>query len=209
MRELRAVLLASASPRRRELLASLGLRVLVMPSDIDEGEQPGIAPRALAEHYARAKADAVLARIGKNVMIAADTVVDVDGEPFGKPSDPVHARAMLRSLSGREHLVHTAFEVVDGSTGGRLAQCSTSRVRFAPLGADEIDAYVATGESLDKAGGYGIQGRGAALVESIDGDYYTVMGFPLGLFVRALPQLGLRLPHDAAAVAAERGGASP
>jgi septum formation protein len=205
MRELRAVLLASASPRRRELLASVGLRVLVMPSEVDEREVPGLAPREIAEHYARAKADAVLTRIGKNVMIAADTVVDVDGQPFGKPVDPAHARAMLRVLSGREHLVHTAIEVVDGATGGRLARCSTTRVNFAPLGADEIDAYVATGESLDKAGAYGIQGRGAALVDSIEGDYHTVMGFPLGLFVRSLPSLGLRLSHDAEAVAAERG----
>jgi nucleoside triphosphate pyrophosphatase len=209
MRELRAVLLASASPRRRELLASVGLRVLVMPSEVDEVDPPDVAPRAIAEHYAKAKADAVLARIGKNVMIAADTVVDLDGQPFGKPADPAHARAMLRALSGREHLVHTAFEVVDGTTGDRLARCSTTRVRFAPLGSDEIDAYVATGEPLDKAGAYGVQGRGAALVDSIDGDYHTVMGFPLGLFVRSLSRLGLRLHHDAEAVAAQRGAALP
>jgi septum formation protein len=207
VRELRAVILASASPRRHELLSSLGLRVLVMPSEVHEGDRPGMHPVELAKHHARAKADATLGRIGKNVMIAADTVVDVDGEPFGKPADPAHARAMLRALSGRDHLVHSAFEVVDGAVGARLARCSTTRVLFAPLSADEIDAYVATGEPLDKAGAYGIQGRGAALVDSIEGDYHTVMGFPLGLFVRCLPELGLRLPHDAQAVAAERGAA--
>jgi septum formation protein len=176
-----------------------------MPTAVDEGDRPGLTPRELATYHAGAKAAAALARIGKNVMIAADTVVDVDGQPFGKPADPAHARAMLGVLSGREHLVHSAFEVVDGATGGRVARGSTTRVRFANLSHDEIDAYVATGEPLDKAGAYGIQGRGAALVESIDGDYYTVMGFPLGLFVRSLPELRLFLPHDAAAVAAERG----
>jgi septum formation protein len=207
VRELRGVILASASPRRRELLAALGLRVLVMPTSVDESAAPGIAPAELAELHARTKADAALARIGKNVMIAADTVVDLDGKAFGKPSDPLHARSMLSALSGREHLVHTAFVVVDGATGERLERRSSTRVRFVPLGSDEIDAYVATGEPLDKAGAYGIQGRGAALIESIDGDFYTVMGFPLGLFVRSLPLVGLRLAHDAAEVAGERGGA--
>jgi MAF protein len=205
VRELRAVLLASASPRRRELLASLGLRVLVMPTDVDETPPPGVRPNDLALLHARSKAEAALGRIHQNVMIAADTVVDLDGSAFGKPSDPLQARAMLRALSGREHVVHTAFCVADGATGRSLERSSSTRVRFAALGDDEIDAYVATGEPLDKAGAYGIQGRGAALVESIEGDFYTVMGFPLGLFVRSLPELGLRLAHDAAEVAVERG----
>jgi septum formation protein len=205
MRELRAVLLGSASPRRRELLGSLGLRVLVMPSDVDEGELPGTEPRAIAEHYARAKADALLERVGRSVLVTADTVVDVDGIALGKPADPVQARSMLRLLSGREHFVHTAFEVVDGRGGARFRATSTTRVRFMALRDDEIDAYVASGDPMDKAGAYGIQGRGAALVERIDGDFYTVMGFPLGAFVRSLAPLGLCLPRDAEAVAAERG----
>ena len=207
MRELRAVLLASASPRRRELLGSLGLRVLVMPSDIEEPHEPGVAPRALAEMHAAAKARAVLARVGRNVMVAADTIVELDGVAFGKPSGPAEAAAMLRRLSGREHLVHTAFVVVDGASGSRVAETSTTRVRFVALAEDEIEAYVASGDPLDKAGAYGIQGRGSVLVEGIEGDFYTVMGFPLGPFVRALPRLGLRLARDAEAVAAERGRA--
>jgi nucleoside triphosphate pyrophosphatase len=205
VRELRGVILASASPRRRELLASLGLRVLVMPTDVAEPLQPGVAPKELAMLHAKTKADAALARIHQSVMIAADTIVDVDGRAFGKPSDPLHARAMLRELSGREHVVHTAFCVADGATGRRLDRCASTRVRFATLSDDEIDAYVASGEPLDKAGAYGIQGRGAALVESIDGDFYTVMGFPLGMFVRSLAELDLRLAHDAEEVARERG----
>ncbi len=204
MRELRAVLLASASPRRLELLTTLGLRVLVMPVAVEEGPRPGVGPRDLAKLHAATKADAALARTGNNVMIAADTVVDVDGKALGKPRDPAQAREMLRTLSGRDHVVHTAFVVVDGASGRRLERCSSSRVRFVTLGSDEIDAYVATGEPLDKAGAYGIQGRGAALVESIDGDFYTVMGFPLGEFVRSLRELDLGLPHAAQDVVRER-----
>ena len=208
MRELRAVILASASPRRHELLSSLGLRVLVMPTEVDETPPPGVAPRDLAIAHARAKADAALARIHRSVMVAADTVVDVDGTPFNKPADPQEARAMLRALSGRWHVVHTAFAVADGATGLRLEKCSSTRVRFVDLDADTIDAYVATGEPMDKAGGYGIQGRGAALADAIDGDFYTVMGLPLGVFVRSLPALGLRLAHDADEVAREREAAT-
>ena len=189
------------------MLASLGLRVLVLPSGVDERSPRAVAPRDVAQLHARAKAAVVLPRIGRNVMVSADTVVDVDGRPLGKPSGPPEAAEMLHLLSGREHLVHTAFVVVDGTTGARLDEISTTRVKFAALSDDLIDAYVASGEPLDKAGAYGIQGRGAELVETIAGDFYTVMGFPLGAFVRALPKLGLRLARDAEAVAAERGTA--
>jgi septum formation protein len=208
MRELRAVLLGSASPRRRELLGALGLRVLVMPSDVDEGDRPATTPRELAAFHARAKSTALLGRVGRSVLVTADTVVDVDGRALGKPADPAEARVMLRTLAGRDHLVHTAMEVIDGETDGRVSLVSTTRVWFAPLDDDVIDAYVASGDAFDKAGSYGIQGRGAALVDRIDGDFYTVMGLPLGAFVRALPQLGRYLPHDAAAVAAEREAAA-
>ena len=206
MRELRTIVLASASPRRRELLGSLGLRVLVMPSEIEEGDVPGLTPRELAQHHARAKADASIARAGRSVFVSADTVVDRDGAALGKPRSAAEAMTMLRSLAGRDHLVHTAFTVFDGESGRRIEQCSTTRVRFWPLDEDRLQAYIATGDPFDKAGAYGIQGRGAALVESIDGDFYTVMGFPLGSFVRALSELGYALAHDAAAVAAERAG---
>jgi septum formation protein len=190
VRELREVLLASASPRRLELLASLGLRVLVVPSDVAEGDRPGYAPRELAGLHAAAKADAAASRDGSHVIVAADTVVDVDGIALGKPRDPGEATAMLRLLSGREHLVHTAYALVDASTGRRLFGTETTRVRFHPLEPAEIDAYVASGDPFDKAGGYGIQGRGAVLVAGIQGDFYTVMGLPLGALVRRLPELG-------------------
>jgi septum formation protein len=193
MRELHTVVLASVSPRRRELLSSLGLRVLVVPSDVEEGDRPGYGPLELARLHAAAKAEAVARRKPGELTVAADTVVDLDGFALGKPADAAEAAAMLERLSGRRHAVHTALCAIDGSTGRRLERVLTTQVWFATLSAAEIEAYVATGEPLDKAGGYGIQGRGAALVERIEGDFYTVMGFPLGEFVRSLPELGYHL----------------
>jgi septum formation protein len=134
------------------------------------------------------------------VIVAADTVVDLDGTALGKPESAREAAWMLHSLSGREHVVHTAYTVIDGASGARIDGAGSTRVRFATLADDDIATYVATGDPFDKAGSYGIQGRGAALVERIDGDFYTVMGFPLGDFIRRLPELGYRLPirHPAA-----------
>src|SRR5271170_5249907 len=194
MRELHAIVLASASPRRYELLTALGLDVRVVPSSVEEGDRPGYDPRQLAALHASAKADAVAAREPAAVIVAADTVVELDGRSLGKPRDAAEATAMLRALAGRDHVVHTAYVVVDSAAKRRLAAGRTTCVTFAPLAAEAIDAYVATGDPLDKAGAYGIQGRGAALVERIDGDFHTVMGFPLGDFVRRLPELDYRLP---------------
>jgi septum formation protein len=195
MRELHEVLLASVSPRRRELLSSLGLRVLVVPSDVDEGDRPGYGPLELARLHAGAKADAVARREPGHVIVAADTVVELDGSSLGKPRDRAEATAMLAALAGREHVVHTAFTVIDGPGRNRRDGVSSTLVRFNALTPDQIATYVAGGESLDKAGAYGIQGRGAALVERIDGDFYTVMGLPLGRVVAAFGELGYCLPH--------------
>jgi septum formation protein len=194
MRTLLSIVLASASPRRFELLCSLGLDVRVLPSDVNEGDRPGFEPRELAAFYAEAKADAVAARGEAGLIVAADTVVDLAGKALGKPSDAREAAAMLRALSGREHLVHTAYALRERAHAIALGRTSTTRVFFAALDDETIARYVATGDSLDKAGAYGIQGRGAELVERIDGDFYTVMGFPLGDFVRRLPMLGYALP---------------
>jgi len=185
------IVLASASPRRLELLRSLGLEVRVQVSDYDEPAVPGATPIEVARRHAREK----LARtpVPGEAVVAADTVVDVDGDALGKPRDPTDAAAMLRRLSGRTHQVHTAFAL---SLPQRevYEEVSTTLVAFYPLEEDEIAEYVRSGEPLDKAGSYGIQGRASALVASIDGDYYTVMGFPLGRFVRALRRSGFTLP---------------
>ena len=190
--------LASASPRRRELLASLGITVSVVPSDYLEEPLAGITPTELAMIHARGKATgARLDRSSESVVIGADTVVALDGDALGKPRDAGESRAMIARLSGREHFVHTAFSLRDATSERSFDGISTTRVRFYRLDDAEIDRYVATGDGLDKAGAYGIQGRGATLVERIDGDFYTVMGFPLGAFVRALPALGWHLGASA------------
>lgn len=188
---LEAVALASASPRRRELLASLGLHVTVIPSAYDEQPLPGLDPAETALRHARGKASG--ATPSALLVVAADTVVDVDGEALGKPADPAEARAMLRRLSGRWHVVHTAFALRDDRTGAAFEQTVSTRVRFADLDEVTVDAYAASGDGMDKAGAYGIQGFAATLVERIDGDYFTVVGFPLAAFAAALPQLGYRL----------------
>ena len=194
MRELHSIVLASASPRRYELLTSLGLDVRVLPSDVEEGDRPGYAPRELAALYAAAKADAVAIREPRAFVVGADTVVDLDGAALGKPVDASDAERMLTALSGRGHIVHTAYVAIDGA-GARFAQTVSTEVWFASLSADVIRRYVATRDSFDKAGAYGIQGRGASLVERIDGDFYTVMGFPLGDFVRRVGEAGYALPE--------------
>lgn len=200
MRELVSVVLASASPRRLALLEALGLDVAVVPSGVVEGERAGLTALPLAAFHAAAKANAVSAGDPGATVVAADTVVDRDGAILGKPADAQAARAMLRSLAGREHIVHTAYAL--RAPEGKLDGNASTRVRFARFDDATIEAYVASGEPFDKAGAYGVQGRGAALVERIDGDFYTVMGFPLGDFIRRLPELGLRLPLQRAAVLA-------
>lgn len=165
-------------------------------SGYDEAPVP-LPPAELASFHAAAKLRAAMKRQDSlaDPTIAADTVVDLDGTALGKPRDSAEASAMLTSLSGREHLVHTAFALaIPGSSAPPTEERSTTRVRFYPLRREEIEAYVASGEPFDKAGAYGIQGRAAALVEGIEGDFYTVMGLPLARVVRALRRLGFALP---------------
>lgn len=194
--ELTKIVLASASPRRLELLRSLDLDVIVVPSTYDEPEHPHLSPRELAIVHARHKCQDVRANIQlqNGPVVAADTVVDVDGIAYNKPRDAEDARAMLRDLSGRTHVVHTAFALAVAGRHELIEHCQSTFVTFYPLGESEIDAYVQSGEPMDKAGAYGIQGYGATLVERVEGDFYTVMGFPLARFVRTLRGLGFRLP---------------
>ena len=202
MRVLTELVLASQSPRRSELLRALGFDVRIVPSDVEEGPRPGLSPLDLARVHAAAKARAVADREPRALVVAADTVVDLDGEALGKPVGAADARSTLRALSGRDHRVHTAYVAHDGSTGRSLFSDVTTTVGFAVLDDATIDRYVASGDPFDKAGSYGIQGPGAALVERIDGDFYTVMGFPLGDFIRRLPDLGYRLPDASLSVVA-------
>jgi septum formation protein len=183
------VILASASPRRRELLTLVGIPHEVRPADIDETVLPGEAPIPHAERLARAKAHALAERQPGAVVIAADTIVVLDDEILGKPRDGAHAAAMLRRLSGREHTVHTAIAVARGEQTESAVE--SVQVWFRALGDDEIEAYIATGEPMDKAGAYGIQGYGATIVERVDGDYFSVMGLGLRRLVELLARVGV------------------
>jgi septum formation protein len=179
------LVLASASPRRRELLASLVAGFRVVPSELDEALAPG-APHDAVRRLALDKARAVAARLPAGVVLGADTIVVVDGTVLGKPADAADARRMLRRLRGREHQVITGIAVVDARTGRFETAAVVSRVRMADYDDAEIDAYVATGEPLDKAGAYAIQGRGGALVAGHEGSFSNVVGLPLEETARLL-----------------------
>ncbi len=191
------LVLASASPRRRELLRSLGLAPLVRPVDVDETPLPGETAEQCVLRLARAKA-AARAEPGE-LVLAADTLVTLDGELLGKPANADEARAMLARLAGREHLVATGVALRDGTDGRTAAGIARTRVRMAALDAGQIAGYVATGEPLDKAGAYAIQGLGAWWVEAIDGNYSNVVGLPLPLVRRLAAELGVDLSAPAAA----------
>lgn len=172
------LLLASASPRRRELLTRIGVAFDVLAGEVDESPLPGEAPEPLVRRLARAKAAAVAERCAGAVVLAADTIVTYGGEIYGKPGDAADACRMLRSLSGRAHRVLTGFCVV-GPQGEVDEVVVASEVEFRQLAEAEIDAYVATGEPLDKAGAYAIQGGASVFVASVRGSYSNIVGLPL------------------------------
>lgn len=183
------VVLASSSPRRRELLTMIGITHQVIPADLDESYLPGETPLVHAERLARSKAEAVLRGAPDAIVIGADTIVVIDDEILGKPRDEAHAAAMLRQLSGRTHEVLTAVAVARG----RRVESSVEvvPVTFRVLRDDEIDAYIATREPMDKAGAYGIQGYGSTIVRRIDGDFFAVMGLSLVRLVTLLARHGV------------------
>lgn len=184
------VILASASPRRRELLDLIGIAHEVRPANVVEVPAAGEAPDRYAERLAADKAAVIASAEPDALVIAADTVVVVDGVLLEKPADPADAARMLRALSGRSHFVHTALHVRAGDRSA--AGVETTAVTMRALDEQGIADYVATGEPLDKAGAYGIQGYGATLVSRIEGDYFTVMGLGLTRLVALVEALGYR-----------------
>ena len=184
------IVLASQSPRRRDLLTLIGIPHQVRPADVDETPLPDEDPLEHAERLARAKAHRLAGEQPGAIVVAADTIVVVDGRILGKPADDAEARAMLRSLSGRDHTVHTAVAVARDEV--TYSAVESVQVTFRALDDREIADYVATGESRDKAGAYGIQGLGATIVERIDGDYFAVMGLPLVRTIELLGRMGVR-----------------
>jgi septum formation protein len=184
------VVLASASPRRHQLLNLIGIAHEVRPANIDEAMRVRETPRRHAERLAREKASAIAKRDPDLITIGADTIVVVNRKVLGKPRDGDDAARMLALLSGRDHVVTTAVAV---SRGKKLRSAVEEvRVRFRRLRDDEIVAYIATGEPMDKAGAYGIQGYGATIVERIEGDYFAVMGLPIVRLVGLLRDVGVR-----------------
>lgn len=182
------LILASASPRRREILTTLGIPHRVLVSDADETLPAGIAPADAVERLAARKAAAVAPLCAPDdIILAADTVVAVDGDILGKPRDEADAAAMLRRLSGRAHVVYTGVALRRG--GRELIAHEATAVHFAPLTDDDIAAYLATGEPMDKAGAYAIQGRAARFIEGIEGDYFNVVGLPARRVVLMLGEI--------------------
>jgi septum formation protein len=194
------LVLASASPRRQELLRNAGIPFVAQSTSIPEVPQPGEAPRAFAERMAREKALAVFRRRPNDFVLGADTIVVVDGEILGKPRDTADAVRMLRVLSGRAHQVVTGVCLVSPrlrtedrqpEAGFEDIRSETTLVTVDPLGDDDIHAYVSTGEPMDKAGAYAIQGRASRWVSRIEGDYFNVVGLPVSLVYKMLKENGL------------------
>jgi septum formation protein len=190
------LILASASPRRRELLSRLGLPFEVRPSGIDEVLTSAVDAPALATALARAKARDIADQVraagdGPVLILGADTLVVLDGRPLGKPGSRDEARAMLRALRGRSHEVVTAVALIEVPGGREVTETVTSRVLMRPYGNPEIDAYVATGEPDDKAGAYAVQGVGGQLVARVEGCFENVVGLPLVTTARLLRTFGL------------------
>ena len=181
------LILASGSPRRRELLDLMGLTYTVETPDVDESFSG--RPSETVMEISRRKAAAVAARHSDSIIIAADTLVFADGA-LGKPHTPERAKEMLRSLAGNWHHVYTGITVINTRSGRVLSNVDKTRVHLVPMTEQEIDAYVATGEPLDKAGAYGIQGMGGMFVDRIDGSYSNVVGLPMSMLRIMLAQVG-------------------
>ena len=186
------MILASASPRRRELLEGLGLELTICPAKGEEHPVPGLSGGETAKRLSRAKCLEIAAGAdGDDVVIAADTVVCLDDQILGKPADEADAARMLKALSGRDHRVFTGVTVARGDKV--LSDYEETAVHFRPLTEREIAAYIATGEPMDKAGAYGIQGRASLFVRAIEGDYFNVVGLPLCKLGQMLKELGVEL----------------
>jgi septum formation protein len=184
-------ILASSSPRRRELLEGLGLAFIIHPSEADEDVPVGTKPAALVEMLSLRKAQAVAQYYEQGLVIGSDTIVVLEDRILGKPVDEEDAFSMLSQIQGRTHTVYSGVAIVDAKSGEALVEHQSTQVTMRSLSEWEIRKYIKTGEPMDKAGSYAIQGLGATLVEGIEGDYFTVVGFPVGLFARMLRKFGI------------------
>jgi septum formation protein len=193
MSNIKTIILASASPRRKEIFEKTGLKFGIDASRYEEKTGIGLKPNDLAKFLSREKAREVARRHKNALVIAADTIVVLRGRVFGKPSDREEAKKMLSFFSGKTHSVITGFTIIDTASKKELSGSIRSKVFFKRLTEDEIEAYIGSGEPLDKAGAYGIQGLGAVLIKRIEGDFFNVMGLPLNALAESLKKFGVNV----------------
>ncbi len=189
-----SIILASTSPRRRELLALLGIVFEVVPPMVEEIPSPGLSPREQAKQFALDKALSIARRYPEDLVLGSDTVIEIDDALMGKPRDLHDAETMLRQLRGRSHHVLTAIALIHEAAHATHVRVETALVRMTPFTDQELRHYLETGESLGKAGAYSIQGEGARFIETIEGDYPTIVGLPLRQTADLLEQRGVVLP---------------
>jgi len=190
---MRKIILASTSPRRKELLEKTGLPFEIVASNYEEDMTLVLPPHELAKHLSKGKADAVAQDYKDAIIIAADTFIVFGDKILGKPHTPKKAKETLAMLSGGTHSIVTGFTIIDTQTGKNISRTTETKVHFRKLTIEEIDAYVATGEPLDKAGAYGIQGLGSELVDKIEGSFSNVVGLPVEEVMVALKDFGIEI----------------
>jgi septum formation protein len=190
---MKKIILASGSPRRKEILGLTGLPFTVDPGEYEEDMGSPMEPHRLARRLSIRKAKSVAGKYGDALVIAADTFIVFGRKLLGKPHTAEEARGMLKMLSGRSHSVVTGYTILDTASGRKITRSVETKVWFKKMTAEEIDAYVQTKEPLDKAGAYAIQGLGAVIVKKIEGDYFNVVGLPLFDLVESLKKFGIRV----------------
>ena len=190
---MKKIILASASPRRKELLGKIGLEFEVEPSNYAEDTHSELEPHELAEKVSLEKAQAIANKHKNAIVIAADTFIVLGTKMLGKPKTEVEAKRMLRAISGKPHLVITGFTIIDTDINKVLSRVVETKVYIRRLTSNEINAYVESKEPLDKAGAYAIQGLGSVIVEKIEGDYFNVMGLPLSALTESLKDFGINI----------------
>jgi len=190
---MKTIILASASPRRKELLGKIGLRFEVEASNYKEYMYPALEPHELAQRISFEKADAVASKHKNAIVIAADTFMVFGGQILGKPHTENEARKMLEAINGKPHSVITGFSIIDSGINKTLSRSVETKVYIKKLTLAEISAYVKSKEPLDKAGAYAIQGLGAVIVEKIEGDYFNVIGLPLSALTEALKEFDINI----------------
>lgn len=190
---MKTIILASVSPRRKELLKRIGLRFKVDPSNYEENMSSELEPHELAKSLSLEKAKLVAEKHMNALVIAADTFIVFEGKILGKPRTETEAKEMLETISGRQHSVITGFTIIDAANNRALSKAVETKVYIRKLSSNEIDAYVESKEPLDKAGAYAIQGLGSVIVEKIEGDYFNVIGLPLSALAETLKEFGVHI----------------